>query len=309
MLHSSVIEMRSAAGFLDTMNYRHAYHAGNFADILKHIVLARCLAHLKDKPAPFRIIDTHAGIGVYDLKSSEAQRTSEAKSGIAKLEAADCPDEIAALLVQYWQAIETTRVHHGPSSYPGSPAIIESALRAEDRLIANELHPEDFKTLRETFSFDGRVKCLSLDAPLALNASIPPKERRGLVLIDPPYEERDEFSNVLNLVERAHRKWETGIYAIWYPVKSNAELNWFLSELKKTGIPKILRIEHTIAGVREGAPLSSSGMIIINPPWRLADEMKLIFPWLDRVLAAGPGHAWRVEWVQGERVKNDDLNA
>lgn len=309
MLATSAIEMSSAAEFLDIMNYRHAYHAGNFADILKHIVLARCLVHLKEKPAPFRVIDTHAGIGIYDLKSSEAQRTSEAQNGIAKFEAADCPDEIGKLVAPFRAAIENTRVHHGASTYPGSPAIVRSLLRAEDRLIANELHPDDYRQLRDMFSFDGRVKCLELDAATALIASIPPKERRGLVLIDPPYEERDEFARLVDLITRAHRKWETGIYAIWYPVKSKAELNGFLAELKKTGIPKILRIEHTIDQVREGAPLSSSGLIVINPPWRLADELKLVLPWLDHVLAAGPGHSWRVEWLQGERIKDHDLKA
>jgi 23S rRNA (adenine2030-N6)-methyltransferase len=304
---TSVIEMRSAAGFLDIMNYRHAYHAGNFADILKHIVLARCVAHLKEKPTPFRVIDTHAGIGVYDLKSSQALRTSEAKSGIVKLESEQWPDDIAALLQPYREAIDKTRQHHGESAYPGSPAIVEALLRAEDRLIANELHPEDYTTLRDTFSFDGRVKCLSLDASVALNASLPPKERRGLVLIDPPYEERNEFSKLVDLIVRAHRKWESGIFAIWYPVKSRSELNWFRTELKKTGIPKILRIEHSISEVREGAALSSSGMIVINPPWRLHDEMKLILPWLDRVLAQATGHMWQLEWIQGERVNNSDL--
>ena len=151
---SSVIEMQSVAGFLDIMNYRHAYHAGNFADILKHIVLARCVAHLREKSAPFRVIDTHAGIGIYDLKSSEALRTSESQLGITKIEAAAWPDEIAALLRPFRDAIETTRIHDGASSYPGSPAIVRSLLRAEDRLIANELHPEDYKTLREAFSFE-----------------------------------------------------------------------------------------------------------------------------------------------------------
>lgn len=300
MLHSSVIEIRSAVGFLDIMNYRHAYHAGNFADILKHIILARCLTHLKEKPAPFRVIDTHAGVGIYDLMSSEARRTSEAESGIVRLEKQDWPQEIAELLLPLRSAIENTRVHHGASAYPGSPAIIRSLMRAEDRLIANELHPDDYRQLREVFSFDGRVKCLELDAMTALIASIPPKERRGLILIDPPYEERDEFAKLVQMIKQAHRKWATGIYAIWYPVKSKAEINWFIGELRKTGIAKILRIEQTIDEVREGAPLSSSGMIIINPPWRLADEMKQVLPWLDRVLAAGPGHNWRVDWIQGE---------
>lgn len=309
MQRDSGIDARSAAGFLDIMNYRHAYHAGNFADILKHIVLARCLAHLKEKSAPFRIIDTHAGIGVYDLKSREGLRTSEANSGIVKLEGDMWPDNIASLLAPYREAIDKTRAHHGASAYPGSPAIVEALLRPEDRLIANELHPEDFKALRENFAFDGRVKCLALEASVALNASIPPKERRGLVLIDPPYEERDEFAKLIDVIVRAHRKWETGIYAIWYPVKSKAELHWFLGELKGTGIPKILRIEQTIEEVRDGAPLSSSGMIIINPPWRLVDEMKLVLPWLDQLLAHGPGHMWRVEWLQGEKAKQDRLNS
>lgn len=300
--------MRSPSGSFDIMNYRHAYHAGNFADILKHIVLVRCLVHLKEKPAPFRVIDTHAGIGVYDLRGPEALKTSEAIGGIAKLESEIWPQNIAELLQPYREAIDKTRAHHGANAYPGSPAIAQSLLRSEDRLIANELHPDDYKILRDVFSFDGRVKSLSLDAVVALNAATPPKERRGFVLIDPPYEERDEFPNLIDLIQRAYRKWETGIYAIWYPVKSKAQLNWFVQELKKTGIPKILRIEHTIEAVREGASLSASGMIIINPPWRLAEEMRVILPWLDRILAIGPGHAWTVDWVQGEKPKADHVN-
>lgn len=307
MLASSVIELPSSGKWLSLMNYRHAYHAGNFADVLKHIVLARCLASLKDKPAPFRVIDTHAGLGIYDLASHEAKRTAESLSGIAKLEGSNWPDDIAALLAPYRDAIFKTRAHRGDTAYPGSPAIIEALLRPEDRLIANELHLDDFKALRDAFAFDGRVKCLSLDASVALNASIPPKERRGLVLIDPPFEERDEFSRLVDMIARAHRKWETGIYAVWYPVKSISERNRFFKDLKDTGIKKILRIEQAIDEIRDGGPLSSSGLIVINPPWRLADEMKLILPWLDPLLAIGSGHYWCVEWLVREAQSDRDL--
>lgn len=300
MMLTSAIEMRPFNGSLAHMNYRHAYHAGNFADVLKHTVLTRCLVHLKEKPAPFRVIDTHAGIGLYDLGGDAARRTGEAQTGIAKLEAAVCPADVAVLLEPYFEALEKTRAHHGALAYPGSPAIVEALLRGEDRLIANELHPDDFETLRENFSFDGRVKTLSLDAATALNSSIPPKERRGLVLIDPPYEKRDEFSALVDMIVRAHRKWSTGIYAIWYPVKSKAETAWFFGELRKTAIPKILRIEQTISEVREGGALTSSGLIVINPPWRLSDEMKKLLPWLDQNLALGAGHNWNVDWIAGE---------
>ena len=300
MMLSSAIEMGPFNRFLAHMNYRHAYHAGNFADILKHIVLTRCLAHLKEKSAPFRVIDTHAGIGFYDLGGDAARRTGEAQTGISKLEAAQCPPDLANLLEPYHEAIAKTRTHHGPLAYPGSPAIVEALLRGEDRLIANELHPDDFETLRENFAFDGRVKTMALDAVTVLNSSIPPKERRGLVLIDPPYEKRDEFASLIDMIVRAHRKWSTGVYAVWYPVKSKAEAAWFFGELRKTAIPKILRIEQTISDVREGGALTSSGLIVINPPWRLADDMKMLLPWLDQVLAQGPGHSWNVDWIAGE---------
>lgn len=285
------------------MNYRHAFHAGNFADVLKHIALTRCLIHLKEKSAPFRVIDTHAGLGFYHLHSKEAERTGEWLSGIGRLLATELPPEIADLLSPYREAVDRVRSFHGDDVYPGSPEIARGLLRGEDRLILVEKHPEDARQAKENFSFDGRVKLLERDAYEALNAFLPPKERRGLVLIDPPYEERDEFDRVVEAVRQAYRKFSTGIYVIWYPLKAGLPVDAFYKAMVDTEIPKILRLEQWIRDERTGDGLAGSGLLIINPPWKLKDEMTGILTFLDKILGSGPGHKVRCDWLVPEKSK------
>jgi 23S rRNA (adenine2030-N6)-methyltransferase len=282
------------------MNYRHAYHAGNFADVLKHAILALCIEHLKAKATPFRVIDTHAGIGVYDLQSEAAQKTGEWHDGIERLTKADMPAAIGRLIAPYLQCVDALKAFKRRHVYPGSPEIARYLTRAEDRMIFVEKHPQDAKKLADVFSFDGRAKILELDGYVAAKAYVPPKERRGLVIIDPPYEERDEFSTMFAAFVDAYRKWPTGMYLLWYPVKNREETKRFLVQLAEAGIPKILRGELRVKAVTELGGLAGSGLIIVNPPWKLADELRVLLPWLDGVLQQGEGHGWNVDWLAGE---------
>jgi 23S rRNA (adenine2030-N6)-methyltransferase len=282
------------------MNYRHVYHAGNFADVLKHAILARCLTHLKAKEAPFRVIDTHAGIGFYDLRGEAASKTGEWQEGIGRILAADLPQEMAELLDPYLQVVKALKAFKGRDFYPGSPEIARQLTRAEDRMIFVEKHPQDARKLADSFNFDGRAKILELDGYTALKAYVPPKERRGLVLIDPPFEERDEFQVLLQSFVAAYRKWPTGMYLLWYPVKNREETKRFLVGLSEAGIPKILRAELRVKALFDAGGLAGSGLIIVNPPWRLMEELNMLLPWLDRLLRQDEAHGWNVDWIAGE---------
>ena len=288
------------------MNYRHVYHAGNFADVLKHLILARCLTHLKAKETPFRVIDTHAGVGLYDLRGEAATKTGEWHDGIGRVLKAEMSATIRELLAPYLDAVKAMQAFKGRDAYPGSPEIARQLTRAEDRMIFVEKHPQDAKKLAENFNFDGRAKILELDGYTALKACVPPKERRGLVLIDPPYEERDEFETLVQSFIAAYRKWPTGMYLLWYPVKNFEETKRFLVELSEAGIPKILRAELRVKSMSNTGGLAGSGVIIVNPPWRLVDELNTLLPWLDRTLSQDSGHGWNVDWIAGETVAERD---
>jgi 23S rRNA (adenine2030-N6)-methyltransferase len=230
------------------MNYRHAFHAGNFADVMKHVVLTRVLLHLRRKETPFRVIDTHAGIGLYDLAADEALRTGEWRDGIGRLETPLNPDA-EALLAPYREVLARMRQEFGADAYPGSPAIARDALRAGDRAIFVELHPDDGALLARRFN-RGRSKVLHLDGWTALHGLIPPPERRGLVLIDPPYEDRDELVRLAGEVTRAVRKWPTGIFALWYPIKATGPVDGGGVDRR----PARKRAAPRLAGGRPGPP-------------------------------------------------------
>jgi len=287
------------------MNYRHAYHAGNFADVVKHAVLARIIAHLKEKPAAFRVIDTHAGAGLYDLAGPEASRTGEWRDGIGKLVASDLKPAARELLAPYLEAVAA--FNGGPLKvYPGSPVLLQHWLRAQDRLVACEREPNAARALTARLRGDKRVKTLSIDGYTALNAYVPPKERRGLVLVDPPFEQPDEFDRLAEGLASAHRKWPTGAYALWYPVKDARETQGFSRRLLRLGLPRMLQAELTLPG-RDG--LRGSGLIVVNPPWRLESELAVLLPALFRVLTGtgtgtgtepAAGHTL-TRWLTGER--------
>src|SRR5262245_32697079 len=189
------------------MNYRHAFHAGNFADVVKHAVLARILVHLREKPQPFRVIDTHAGAGAYDLAGPEAARTGEWRDGIGRLVAATLPPPAAALIEDYLAAIAARNPAGKLSTYPGSPALARALMRRQDRLIACELEPKAAAALAAELRGDPRAKAIAIDGWTALSAYVPPKERRGLVLVDPPFEAPDDLSRLVQGLAAAHRKW------------------------------------------------------------------------------------------------------
>jgi len=281
------------------MNYRHAFHAGNFADVFKHAMLARILVYLMRKDAPLRYLDTHAGVGRYDLTGDEAQRTGEWRDGIARVVAASRPGEIDALLAPWLAAVGPCDAEGRPASYPGSPALAQAMLRPQDRLTLCELHPQDILTLRRAMrreeGRDARVKALAIDGYTALNAWVPPVEKRGLALVDPPFESPDEFERLAKAFASAHAKWPTGVYALWHPVKDGRVVDRFYRRLADAGAGKLLRLELAVAAPAAEGRLVSSGLAVVNPPFVLAQEARALLPWLAGVLAQGPGAGFRIE--------------
>ena len=282
------------------MNYRHAFHAGNFADVVKHAILTRILAYLMRKDAPFRVIDTHAGVGLYDLWGDQAERTGEWVEGIARLVERGVSAPAAALLEPYLGAVRAQNPGGELRYYPGSPMITRSMLRAQDRLMALELHPEDAEALRENFAGDIQTRVTHLDGWAAMGTHLPPKERRGLVLVDPPFEEKGEFERMVQSLVKAHQRWPGGIYAYWYPIKEPGEVEAYIKALQATGIPKILRLELAIRAPSTPPRLHGTGMIVVNPPYVLEEEMRVVLPELAKLLADEGRGRWSVDWVAGE---------
>ncbi|WP_136620018.1 MULTISPECIES: 23S rRNA (adenine(2030)-N(6))-methyltransferase RlmJ [Mesorhizobium] len=282
------------------MNYRHAYHAGNFADVVKHVVLTRLLDYLKQKDKAFRVIDTHAGIGRYDLSSVEAQKTGEWQGGIGRLIEAPFAAPVAALLAPYLETVRSLNPEGGIQKYPGSPLIARHLMRKQDRLTAIELHPKDVAKLRTLFAGDFQARIIELDGWLALGAHLPPKEKRGLVLIDPPFEEAGEFERLVDGLMRAHKRWPGGIYALWYPIKDRKAIIAFRKALKQSGIPKLLDIEFEIRPASSEPSLDGSGLLVVNPPFTLEGELRTLLPALHRLLAVGRPAHWSLEWLAGE---------
>jgi 23S rRNA (adenine2030-N6)-methyltransferase len=281
------------------VNYRHAFHAGGFVDVMKHITLTRLVEYLKLKPAAFRVIDTHAGIGRYSLTGEEARRSPEWMDGIGRLLKARLPADVAALVQPYLDVVAGENRNGTLARYPGSPLMARRLFRPQDRLSALELHPADYRKLRDLFEGDIQVRVTELDGWLALNAYVPPKERRGLVLVDPPFEEPGEWERLVEGLSKAHRKWSSGLYMLWYPLKEPREVNAFVADLKATGIAKMLRAE-LLVGPAVAGSLYGSGLILVNPPFTLEAELKLILPALNTALAAGRG-GQRIEWIRGEK--------
>jgi len=285
------------------MNYQHAFHAGNFADVHKHIVLTRILEYLRQKLAAFRVVDTHAGAGRYDLLGPQAARSSEWQDGIGRLFAiprsgAAGTDSMPALIAPYLDVIAALNPSGKLRLYPGSPLIVRAFLRRQDRLIACELEPKAAASLKGALHGDVRGKALAIDGWVALFANIPPKERRGLVVIDPPYEESVEFARLPDTLAQAHRKWPSGLYLAWYPIKAREAPDALARRLRRFDIPKILRCELSIAPPRADGALAGSGLVIVNPPYPLERELRTILPALTRLLA--PTGAYCLDWLSGE---------
>jgi 23S rRNA (adenine2030-N6)-methyltransferase len=277
------------------MNYRHAYHAGNFADVFKHALLVRILAYLMRKETPLRYLETHGGIGLYDLSSEEAQKTGEWREGIGRLQDAKLPPAIAELLAPY---LALTQQFEG--RYPGSPLIAKTMLRAQDRLTICELHPHDERRLVKNLGRDQRCKVLAMDGYQGLKAGVPPIERRGLVLIDPPFEDRNEFATLAQSIERAYGKWASGCFAIWYPLKATPDVANFRTRMSKGDIRRVLCLELQVDHLQAEGALKGCGLIVINPPFTLEAEAKQLLPMLTSVLRQGDGACCRIDWLAGE---------
>ncbi len=281
------------------LNYRHAFHAGNHADVFKHVVLTRVLAYLMRKEKPIRVIDTHAGIGLYDLGAAEAVRSPEWRDGIARLQGAALPEEAAELVRPYLDAVAAANAGGRLLHYPGSPWIAAHMMRPQDRLVAVELHPADHGLLAETFDRDSRVKALQLDGWMALGAQVPPKERRGLVLVDPPFEETADWTRLPEQLAKAHAKWPTGVYMLWYPITASGPVSALHHALRRSGMANVLAAELTVRGA--GAPgLRGSGLVVVNPPFTLEAELAVLLPALRDVLALDESADVRQTWLAGE---------
>ena len=282
------------------MNYRHAFHAGGFADVIKHIVLVRILAYLHEKPAAFRVIDTHAGAGLYDLTSEEARRGGEWLTGIARIMQARFSENALPLIKPYLDIVRAFNSQAELKAYPGSPLIARALLRPQDRLTACEVASSARKDLIDALRRDPQAKVVDLDGWVALPAFVPPNERRGLVLIDPPFEAKDEFERLADRFAAAYAKWPTGIYVLWYPAKSRRavdDLARHVAQVAATTKPagKCMRVEFSVAPQTSGAVLASTGLLIVNPPWALHGELKTILPELERPLGQGGAARFKLE--------------
>ena len=278
------------------LSYRHAFHAGNHADVFKHLVLTLLIRSLLDKSKPFFYLDTHSGAGRYSLGSDMARKNREFDSGIGRLWRASNPPEA---IRHYLEAVRTTNPGRELQWYPGSPRIARPFLRERDRMALCELHPHEARVIAAEFAGDRQVRVAHMDGYQAIKSLLPPPERRGLVHIDPAYELKDERRRVLEAVAAGFRRWATGIYAVWYPIQDRATADDFLRRCKRLGIPKVLFAEFTVQP-DEPFRLNGSGMIVINPPWRLEEQLNASLPWLwEKLSDAGQG-GWRVEWLAGE---------
>src|SRR3979409_915038 len=282
------------------MNYRHAFHDGGFADVIKHIVLVRILTYLQEKPAAFRVIDSHAGAGLYDLTGEEARRGGEWLTGIARIMQARFSETVLPMGKPYLDIVRAFHRQRGAVAYPGSPLIARALLRPQDRLVACEVEPKARKRLIDALRRDTQARVVDLDGWVALPAFVPPNERRGLVLIDPPFEQKDEFERLAAGFAEAFAKWPTGSYLLWYPVKSRRatdSLARHVAEAVSASSPagKCLRLEFSVAPQTADAALASAGLLIVNPPWTLAGELRAILPDLEKPRGRGGAGRFRLE--------------
>lgn len=285
------------------MNYRHVYHAGNHADVLKHIVMMRAFLHLQKKDKPFLFLDAHAGTGLYALWGDEALKTLEWQDGVGRFydpagRFVPLTAEAEALLAPWRQVIASVNSAGQPlSHYPGSPAFALHVLRKSDRVILNELHPEDHGKLADFTKRDKRVTIVEGDAAIAVKAHLPPPERRGFILIDPPYERDDEARRAVQMLRDGHRRFATGAFALWYPVTGDGLSETITKEAQALAIPKMLKAELLVRKPVSAGGLAGSGLILINPPWPLADELALLGPELRARLRQSDDARWTLAWL------------
>lgn len=273
------------------LSYRHGFHAGNFADVLKHSLLSLAVTALKKKDKPFVYIDTHAGAGRYSLKAAFAEKTGEYRQGIGRLWSCKEPHPLLKIYLEVVRESNPGKLIH----YPGSPALVHALLRPQDRMQLSELHGSDFALLSNLYKNDSKVSVMQEDGLKNLKKKLPPVQKRGLVLIDPSYEIKADYVRVVEVLAEAYRRFATGVYYLWYPVIDRGVTENLLSSLAETGIRRQLRIEHCVAPDSAGLGMTGSGLLLINPPWQLDEQARELLPWLDQWLADGLG-SWRVDW-------------
>ena len=281
------------------MNYQHDFHAGNFADVFKHAVLCRILHYLRDKPTAFRVIDTHAGAGLYELTGEKAMRGGEWQAGIGKLIAAKISKAAANLLSPYLEVVGALNEKERLRVYPGSPALARAWLRPQDRLIACELEPKAAASLSRNLRGDARIKTLRLARWTALNAYVPPKERRGVVLVDPSFEAETDFYRLASGLAGAHRKWATGIYILWYPIKGRRQPDTLAKQVRRLPLGRALRAELLVGPLSDPSRLNGTGLIVVNPPWTLERELSVLLPALSSILGREGKGGFRLDWLVG----------
>lgn len=287
------------------MNYRHDYHAGNAADVLKHVVLVALLRRLQRKPTPLCYVETHAGRGRYELTHEMAQKTGEHLRGVARLWGAE---GLPAPVADYLALVAAENAHQppepgrGPSVYPGSPRLARAVLRPDDRMILCELRATEALALRELFRRDDQVAVHQRDGYEALAALLPPTPRRGLVLIDPPYERPDELAAAVAGLQVGRARWPQACFALWYPIKGPLAASLLHAAVLRSGLPEVLCVELCTRPDRDPAVLSGSGLLLVDPPWQIDQVLRDILPGLARLLRDGelPGRT-RVEWLVGPR--------
>ncbi|MBD9633285.1 MULTISPECIES: 23S rRNA (adenine(2030)-N(6))-methyltransferase RlmJ [Pseudomonadaceae] len=278
------------------MNYRHAYHAGNHADVLKHIVLARIFALMARKDTPFAYLDSHSGIGLYDLLGDEASRTGEWESGIGRLVERD---DLPELLEDYLGVVSALNPDGGLEFYPGSPELARRLTRPQDRVMLNELHPEDGRLLKANMAGERRISVHQGDGWLLPRAFLPVSEKRGVLLIDPPFEQPDDLERCVTALDEAIGRMRQTVVAIWYPIKDRRQLKRFYQRLEKSSAPKMLRVELCVHPAETADRLNGSGLVIVNPPWPLDEELRGLLPWLAETLAQSEGSS-QVDWLIAE---------
>lgn len=279
------------------MNYRHAFHAGNHADVFKHIVLTRLVALMSRKEQPFAYIDTHAGLGLYDLSGDQATRTGEWLEGIARLwQATDRP----ALTDDYVKVINRLNVEGELRYYPGSPELARRLMRQQDRVLLNEKHPDDGQLLKDNMKKDPRVAVHLGEGWHVPRALLPVAEKRAVMLIDPPFEQLDELQRCAKAMKETIGRMRQTVAAIWYPIKDDSRaLKRFYQELTSSGAPKLLRVELLVHPLDTPQSLNGSGLVISNPPWGLEEELNTLMPWLANLLGQSQG-GWKMDWLIAE---------
>lgn len=280
-----------------SMNYRHSYHAGNHADVLKHALLRRLLELMQRKETPLCYLDSHAGTAFYDLQGETAGKTGEYQDGIGRLWQRD---DLPLWLKDFRSAVAAHNHADELRYYPGSPQLIADLLRPQDRMILSELHPADAETLKQHFAGEEQVAVHQRDGYQLPKAFLPVAEKRALWLLDPPFEQTDEVERCVNAVQIAIQRMRQTVIALWYPIKDQRLLRDFYQQIAAAGLPKALRVELNIRPVDNQLGLNGSGLILVNPPWPIWEELEQVLPWLARTLAQSGEGSYRLDWLMGE---------